>query len=249
MKERLSVVMVTQNASDMLDKSLASVKGLADEIIVVDDYSTDKTRLVAQQYDVKVILHHSSSIGEQKSFAVNLATGIWILSLDSDEIISEELKKEIRGIIHNQKQYDGFLIPYQNHFLGRAIYRGGENYKMLRLFKKGYYFIDSDFIHEHFTLKNRNIGALKSPILHHSYRSVWQTYKKFTIYSFWHAKQRVKDKEKLTLKKLTLYPLHMVWARFINDKGYQDGLIRLPLDIGFGYMEFLSYFLMLFVKK
>ena len=66
-------------------------------------------------------------------------------------------------------------------------------------------------------------------------------YKKFTAYAFWEAKDKFKSGERSSLKKLILYPVHMFWARFIKDKGYKDGYFRIPLDLGFAYMEFLTY--------
>ena len=71
-------------------------------------------------------------------------------------------------------------------------------------------------------------------------------YKKFTNYALLEATQKYLDQEESSLKKVTLYPLHMFWARFIKDKGYKDGLARITLDIGFGYMEFLTYLALFF---
>ena len=74
-------------------------------------------------------------------------------------------------------------------------------------------------------------------------------YKKFTDYAIRNASEKLKKGEKTSIKKIFIYPVHMFWARFIKDKGYKDGFFRMPLDIGFAYMEFLTYFLLIFKKK
>ncbi|MEK7070985.1 MAG: glycosyltransferase, partial [Patescibacteria group bacterium] len=180
--------------------------------------------------------------------AINKARGRWILMLDSDESIDKKLAREIQAAI-KQNKYDGFIIPFQNHFLGRGLYYGGENYQMLRLFRKTKFKMEKAFVHEKVIINSRKIAVLKNKILHYSYRSIWQMYKKFTDYAIREAKQRRLNGESTSLKKIVMYPPHMFWARFIKDEGYRDGLFRIPLDLGFAYMEFLTYMTMLFLPK
>ncbi|OGK25250.1 hypothetical protein A3F58_01790 [Candidatus Roizmanbacteria bacterium RIFCSPHIGHO2_12_FULL_37_9b] len=246
---QLSLLMITQNAEELLEKSLQSCIGLVDEIIVVDNYSKDKTRDIAKKYGVKLYLNKEDDLGKQRKYGLSKVTYEWVLVLDSDEVVSEELKKEIKEVLSiKHKVLSGFKIPFQNHLFGRPLLYGGENYKKLWLFRKDAISISPALVHERFELKKGRIGVLKNKIYHYSYRSLWQTFRKFTDYAIREAKQRVKKGEKTGWKKIILYPPHMFWARFIKDKGYKDGLFRLPLDIGFAYMEFLAYFFMLFIK-
>lgn len=249
MKSSLSVVIITKNAEELIDQCIQSLKGLADEIIVADDYSTDKTVEIARKYGAKVYLHHQPDFGKQKAYGVSKTKGEWVLVVDSDEIVSEELKKEIKEIPRSARndRYDGYYIPFQNHFLGKSLKYGGENYKKLVLFKCNAVTIKPALVHEKFEIKSTKIGELKGKIYHYSYRSLGQMYKKFTDYAIREAKQKTRKGEKTSIKKIFLYPIHMFWARFIKDKGYKDGLFRIPLDLGFAYMEFLTYVLMLFI--
>ena len=130
--------------------------------------------------------------------------------------------------------------------MGRPVNRGGEDYKMLRLFRKDSVLITPALVHEGFRLKKEEVGMLKSKILHYSYRSLTQMYAKFTNYAVREAKQKAEKREKTSLKKIFFYPLHMFWARFIEDRGYKDGIFRIPLDVGFAYMELLTYILLWF---
>lgn len=247
MKSSLSLVVITKNAEELLDESLSSVQNLVDEIIIVDDYSKDNTLSIAKNHGATIYCHTERDLGKQKTYGIKKAKGEWILILDADEIVSKELKKEIKSILSLKNRDEiGYVIPYQNHFLGRPISYGGENYKMLRLFKKKYAVTAPSLVHEKVVLKKGKIGYLKHRIYHYSYRSLVQMYRKFTDYAIRDKDRKIMAGEHTSLKKVILYPIHMFWARFIEDKGYKDGLFRIPLDLGFAYMEFLTYFLMIF---
>jgi len=243
-------LIITKNAEAMLDKVLKSVRGLVNEVIIIDDYSTDKTLSIAEKHKAKIFLHHQKDYGRQKGYGLKKCQGDWILVLDSDEILSPGLKKEIKLLFKTKKisQYSAFFIPFQNHFLGRKINYGGESYKKLRFFKKNAVKIDPSLVHEKFEVIQGKVGQLKNKVYHYSYRSYIQVLKKFTDYAIREARKKYQKKEKLTLKKLFLYAPHMFYARFIKDKGYKDGLFRIPLDLAFSYMEGLTYWYLLYLN-
>lgn len=246
MKSKLSLLIITKNAQVLIEKTLESVKGLVDEIIVVDDYSGDKTVEIAKKYGAKVFLHHGEDLGKQKRYGLKKVTGEWVLMLDSDETVSKELYKEIAKLLNgHMAKRNGYMIPFQNHFLGRPVNYGGEDYKMLRLLRKEAVLIKPSLVHEKFELKSGKAGELKGKIYHYSYRTLTQMFSKFTDYALREARQKARKGEKTSLRKIFLYPLHMFWARFIKDKGYKDELFRIPLDLGFAYMEFLTYLFLL----
>lgn len=257
MKSLLSVVVITKNAENLIGQCLNSVKGLADEIVVIDDYSTDKTVEITRKYGAKVYLHHENDFGKQKACGISKAKEDWILVLDSDEIVSEALKNEIKKTLEirnftlptgsQESEINGYNIPFQTHFLGKLLKYGGEDYKKLVLFKRNAVAIKPALVHEKFQVKNGKASYLKNKIYHYSYRSLWQMFKKFTDYGYREARQKKLNGEKASFKKIFLYPPHMFWARFIKGRGYKDGLFRIPLDLGFAYMEFLTYFLMIFL--
>lgn len=249
MKDGLSLVMITKNSSGILEESLNSALGLANEIIIDDDHSTDETRLIAKRFGAKIINNTKLSFGKRRQRLLAKATFKWIFALDPDEKISPGLKKEIKRIIGNKQSVDGYEVYFQNHYLGKKISRGGENYKLIRLFKNGKGEATSSDIHETYILKSKNIGLLKNKILHYSYRSFFQMISKFTTYSLLSARQKSRQHEKTSLKKIFVYPIHMFYSRYIVDYGYKDGLFRLPLDLGFAYMEFLTYIFLFFYQR
>lgn len=247
MKNRLSLLMITKNAGELLEKSLTSVIGLVDEIVIVDNYSSDRTVTIAKKFGARIYFNREENLGKQRGFGLSKVSNDWVLVLDSDEIVSKELKKEIVILLNDYNvKKNGFYINYQNHYLGQILKYGGENYKMLRLFKKDRVKIHPSMVHEKFELKQDQAGYLKGKIFHHSYRSFLQMFRKFTDYGVRMAKEKYLSGEKSSFKKIFLYPPHLFWARFIKDKGYKDGLFRIPLDLGFAYMEFLTYFLLFF---
>jgi glycosyltransferase involved in cell wall biosynthesis len=249
MNRQLSVLMITKNAAETLAKSLASIKKIASEIIVIDSKSTDQTVNIAKSYRAKVYVKKFFDIGKQRLYGLSKCSGKWVLILDADEIVSRKLMNEIKSKVKKNKlKINGYYIFYQNFFLNKPLQFGGENYKMLRLIRKNYANIFPSLIHEHFKLLKGKPGQLKGKIFHHSYRSYPQIIKKFTDYGIRIAKEKYLTGEKSSFKKIFFYPIHMFWARFFTDKGYLDGLFRIPLDLGFAYMEFVTYIFLLYYE-
>jgi len=253
MEVKISVLVITKNSQETLEKSLQSVVDWADEIVIIDDLSTDNTLKIVYQVSqvhkvFKVYKNSQIDLGKQRAFGLEKCSNEWILVLDSDEVISSQLKFEIQNLkFENSK--NGYFIPFQTHYLGRKLKYGGENYKKLVLFRKDKTIIKPGLVNEKFEIPSKKVGILKNKIYHYSYRSIVQMYKKFTDYAIRNASEKLKKGEKTSIKKIFIYPVHMFWARFIKDKGYKDGFFRMPLDIGFAYMEFLTYFLLIFKKK
>ncbi len=242
MSAKLSVLMITKNAAETLEKSLASIKKIADEIIIVDSKSTDRTVEIAKNYLAKVFVKEFTDIGKQRLYGLSKATGKWVLILDCDEIVSERLMNEIKSKIDNTRiKINGYYIPYQNFFLDKPLQYGGEDYKMLRLFRRVKLNIKPSLVHNKIEVKDEKTGYLKGKIFHHSYRSFFQMFSKFTDYGIRMGKEKFLTGEKSSFKKIFIYPAHMFWARFIKDKGFEDGFFRIPLDLLFAYMEFMTY--------
>lgn len=246
----ISLVMITKDCEDTLDLSLKSAKDLAQEIIIVDSYSKDRTVEIAKKYGAKVYFHKYLGEGQQRKIALSKARGEWVFVLDSDEAITQGLKREIQVRLPKEN-CEGFFIPIQSHLMKKKLKYGGEDYKKLRLFRRNSknIILKDTVVHADMINKKAKVSHLKNRINHYSYRSFSQMYWKFTDYALREARQKKAEGEKTSLGKIVLYPLHMFWARFIEDRGYIDGFFRIPLDVGFAYMEFLTYFLMLFIKN
>jgi glycosyltransferase involved in cell wall biosynthesis len=120
----LSVAIIALNEERNLARTLASV-AFADEIVVVDSYSTDRTATIAESFNARVFQQMWLGFAAQKNFAIRQCTGDWILSLDADEELSPELQNQIRTLLPSNPPADAYFINRRNHFLNRWIKRGG----------------------------------------------------------------------------------------------------------------------------
>ena len=165
----LSVVIITLNEETNLARTLASVAGLADEIIVLDSGSTDRTREIAESFHAKFFIEPWKGFAAQKNSALAKAGGAWILSLDADEEVEPALAEEIRAKLTANPSVAGFLISRKNFFLGRWIKQGGfYPDRKVRLFRRGAGKFEDRLVHEDVRLDGA-AASLKANLLHHAY--------------------------------------------------------------------------------
>jgi len=194
---------------------------------------------------LRIIFQTENNIGKRKHELEKSVNGEWILLIDSDEVLSRELTKEIRETItNNPENIHGYEIPYQNYVFGKPVYFGGERYSKTRLFRRKYGTVTPEAVHEEVVVTGK-IGKLKNPIHHYSYRSLPQVLSKFTRYAWQMAIKKHKSAEHVTLRKLFMYGPHMFWARYIKDQGWRDGWQGTVLAACFAYMESLMYWFLL----
>ena len=229
MKPKLSVVLTTYNEAKNIKDCLDSVKGLADEIVVVDGSSQDKTRQIAKNLGARVFKVKNVPIfHKNKQIAVNKAKYDWILQLDADERVDQPLAKEIKTIIKNKQSKDGYYLPRKNFFLTRFLTKGGQypDY-VIRLFKKGQGSFPCKSVHEQIAIKG-SIGYLNHPLIHYSDPDFKRYMTRFNRYTSLDAQALFKTKTKpglfLGLQYFITKPLFWFLLTFIRHKGFVDGL-------------------------
>jgi len=168
MPNTLSVVLITLNEAANLPRTLASVCGLG-EIIVVDSGSTDATLDIARSFGAHVFTEPWKGFAAQKNSAIARATTDWILSLDADEEVSSDLAREIQALLAGQPACNAYLIPRLNHFLGQPLRHGGYwPDPKLRLFRRGTARFIERPVHE--TMQTDGpTGQLNGHLIHHCY--------------------------------------------------------------------------------
>lgn len=203
----LSVVLITFNSEKTLAKTLEAVKW-ADEIVLVDSGSTDKTLEIARQFNVRVIYRAFDGYGSQKNFATKQACNDWILSLDDDEILTPELQQEIQNLNLSTTDFQGFKIPRSLIFLGKLLRFSGEYKRLtLRLFNRKYGNWNVEYVHECVEIGGK-VGILKNQILHDSYRDLTDYFNKFNKYTSLGAKTLAeRDKAASTFKIISRFPI------------------------------------------
>jgi glycosyltransferase involved in cell wall biosynthesis len=164
----LSVAIVTLNEEETLARTLASV-AWAEEILIVDSGSTDRTAEIARSFGARVIEREWPGFATQKNFAIEQCSGTWVLSLDADEELTPDLQQEIRALLSTNPKQDAFYLKRRNYFLGRWIRHGGfYPDPKLRLFKCGEAKFAERAVHETIAFDGE-VGTLKFDMLHHSY--------------------------------------------------------------------------------
>jgi glycosyltransferase involved in cell wall biosynthesis len=180
----LSVVIITRNEEANIRRCLDSVKGISDEIVVVDDHSTDKTAAICSNAGCKVILHEFEGFGRQKQFAVSQASNDWILSIDADEVVTHDLAEEIRSLMTSETiTHQGYSIPFSVYYLGRLMKHSGmRNETHLRLFNRVKGKFREEQVHEGVEIQGTT-GKFKNRIVHYSYRDLNHHLEKINLYT------------------------------------------------------------------
>ena len=220
----LSVILITHNEEANLADCLASLEGIAQQIVVVDTNSSDRTLEIAKSYGAAIAQPQDwPGFGPQKNRALDLATGEWVLSLDADERLTPALKSEIVTAIHHSAHVDCFAIPRLSWYCGRFIRHSGWNPDYVdRLFKRGSARFSDDLVHERL-LPSGQVAKLENPMLHYSFMNYSQVLQKIDRYSTASAEQAfAKCKTSTPLKAV----LHGVWSFFRTyflQAGFLDG--------------------------
>jgi glycosyltransferase involved in cell wall biosynthesis len=177
----VSVVVITKNEEANIERCLASVSW-ADEIVVLDSGSTDRTVELAKRHTPHVYVEAWHGFGAQKNLALARATGDWVLSLDADEWVSEALREALRSAAH-EHTHVAFRMPRSSSFCGRAMRHSGwwPDY-VTRFFRRGKAQFSDDLVHERLIVQGTT-GTLAAPLMHESYRDLGQVIEKMNLYS------------------------------------------------------------------
>lgn len=227
---QLSIVIATYNEEKNIKACLDSVTNLADEIIVVDGQSKDKTREIAKELGAKVFQVSNKPIFHlNKQLAVDKASGKWILQLDADEQISPELAQEIKIIINKKtSEFNGCYLPRKNFFLKRFLTKGGQypDY-VIRLFKNGKGKFPCQSVHEQIVI-NGPVGYLHHPIIHWSDRTFSRYLTRFNRYTSLDAgllfRQKIRPGIFMGINYFIFKPTAWFLSTYFRHKGFVDGL-------------------------
>ena len=223
-KKRLKVTAIipTLNEEKNIAQAISQVEW-ADEIIIIDAYSTDKTTSIAKQMGVKIIQRQFDDFSTQKNYAIEQAENNWIFILDADERLSEDLKLEIIDKLNHIDNEDGFWIPRINYFSGKKVkFSGWQNDKVLRLFNKNSCLYNGKLVHEEIQCRGK-VGFLKSPILHYTFKNYDDYYQKIKNYADLKAKEMYRKKEKPNWIYQQIKPAYRFLYHYIITFGILDG--------------------------
>jgi glycosyltransferase involved in cell wall biosynthesis len=222
-RESVSALVPTFNSSQTLHATLESLKW-AEEIVVVDSFSTDATIEIAGQYGAKVLSHEYVNSATQKNWALSECTCAWVLQVDSDEVLSPELRDEIAlSLKKATSDIHAFRIPRMNYFLGRWMEHGG-NYPdyQTRLFRRGDGRWEDREVHAHIQVSGR-VETLKSPIVHNDWPTLSKMVTRLDRYTRYEADELSKQGAPFHWSDLVLRPVMGFLYRYIWLQGFRDG--------------------------
>jgi glycosyltransferase involved in cell wall biosynthesis len=221
----LSVTIITKNEEHNIRRCLESVQ-FADELIVLDSGSVDNTIAIAREYTEHVYSTEDwQGYGVQKQRALEKTTGDWVLNLDADEAISEQLQQEIIQAMTSDKA-DAYRIEICMNFYNQSLKYSSSPKRHARLFKRKNAYFSADIVHEKIILpEGSRIGTLSSPIMHHSFKDVSHMLYKMNKYSSYSAKTYVLKKRKPSFTKILASTSWMFFRCYILQRGFLDGKV------------------------
>jgi glycosyltransferase involved in cell wall biosynthesis len=238
-KEKVSVIIITKDEEQNIEEVLSSVS-FADELIIVDAFSSDRTAEIAKGITDKIFIREWKGYVDQKNFALAKASFPWILSIDADERVTPELARDIEEVLSQRDKADGYYIPRMVYYLGRWIKHGVwyPDYK-LRLARKDRAWFSGGSVHEVMKVEGKT-GYLSSPLLHFTYDDINDQISRLNLYATLVASDRANEGRKPSLFKLIFSPPLSFLKSYLLKLGFLDGVPGLIIAFLYSWYTFLK---------
>ena len=224
----LTVIVPTLNEEEMLPACLESVR-FADEILVVDSFSTDRTGAIARAAGARFLQNRFIDFSAQKNWAIERAAHEWILQVDADERVTPALRAGIEAILVAGPDRAAYRMPRRNYFLGRPMrHTGWGRDAVVRLFRRTARFEGE--VHEELRVDGP-IGELEGALDHHSFRSFAQYWSKMLSYSALGAARLRREGRRAGPAQVALHPLAYFLKMYVLRLGFLDGMHGLVLSL------------------
>ncbi len=245
---KLSVGILTFNSERRIREVLDSVKGIADEIVVLDSGSQDRTVEIAENSGARIFFRKFDNFVNQKNHLLSLCRGEWVLFIDDDEVVSDELAEEIKRLKREGAPADGYYLNVLTNYLGKWIRHAWYPDWHLRLARREKCQWVGDGVHESLKV-NGKVGYLKGDLLHYSYESVSQHIKKIDLYTTLYARGAFEKEKSFSFFKLLTSPAGSFIRRYILKRGFLDGFEGFVLSVMASYYSFLKYLKLWEIEK
>lgn len=239
----LSVIIPTYNEIDYIEDAVKSVD-FADQIIVIDSFSTDGTKEKALALGCMVLERKFDNFSNQKNHAIAHASGDWVLFIDGDERVTQKLKLEILEVIKSGK-HNGYKINFPHFYMNRFLYHKVD--RVVRLVKNNNIRFSGD-VHEKLHVDG-SIGQLKNFMIHFTYKGFFHLLQKKDSYAWFQANTAFQKGKKVTYFHLFFKPLYRFISSYILKRGFMDGVPGLALASVNAYGVFSRYAKMLLIQK
>jgi len=222
---KISATIITFNEEHKIEECLRSLLGVADEIVVVDSFSTDRTAAVCARYPVMFIEKHFDGYIAQKNYAVEQASHDYILSLDADEVLSEELKASILAVKADWGKYDGYAFNRFNNYCGKWIhFCGWYPDRKIRLWDRRKARWGGEDPHDKVGLASGGVRRLRGDLLHYAYLTVDEHLRQMHRFAEVAARAKYKNgKKPIFLIHVVLNPMFKFFRKYLIQLGFLDG--------------------------
>lgn len=236
----LVVVILTKDEERNIEACIESV-AWADQVVVFDCFSTDRTVELARKRGATVMFHEWSNYAAQRDAALAMVEGDWIFFVDADERATEAVAQEVRQVI-KRDDVAGWWVPRRNYIWGKWIKHAGwfPDYQ-LRLLRRGRARYDPTRPVHELVLLDGPEAYLENPLIHYNYRTVGQFLQKQDRYADYEANILLQQGVRPSLHKYISRPLHEFWRRYVTLEGYKDGAHGLLLSLLLAYYTFQVY--------
>lgn len=246
----ISAVIITFNEEKNIARCIASLKGIADEIIVLDSFSTDQTVLIAKELGAIVKQQKFTGYIEQRNSSIGLASNNYVLCLDADEELSEQLKQSILTE-KIQFKYDGYVMNRCSNYCGKFIKHGAwYPDRKFRLFNRTLAKVVGENPHDRidFTGAGR-LGRLKGDLLHYSYYTLEEHIYQNNRFSTISAEAYFKKGKKFTLLRLLFNPTWAFFNGYVLRLGFLDGIRGFIIAKNIAHLTFMKYYKLYALEK
>ena len=237
---KITATIITLNEERNIARAIESLR-CADEILIVDSGSTDRTVELAEKLGVRVIEAGWRGYAGQKNWAAEQAAHDWILSLDADEALSESLEAEIWSVKKSGPQYDAYTMPRMARYLGRWILHSGwYPDRKIRLYHRAKAKWVGDFVHESVQCAG-HVGHLESNLLHFTCDSLSEHLRTLDRYTTLAAQELASRKVKVPLTRVVIDPAWTFFKAYFLQRGFLDGIEGLTICYMAAFYTFLKY--------
>jgi len=240
--EKITAIIPTGNEVHNIEGVIKSVD-FADEILVVDSYSSDGTYEKALRLADKVIRREYQYSASQKNWAIPQAKHEWILLVDADERVTVPLREEILNILANPPKDNtvGYWIGRKNHFMGKHVrHSGWKNDKVIRLFKRDYCTYENKKVHAEI-IADGHVRFLKNKFYHNTYITLDKYLEKMNRYAWWQARDYHKKTGRLTAYHFIIKPSWSFFKHYILQAGFRDGVVGFTIAYIKSYTVVMRY--------
>ena len=238
---RVSAVLVCFDEEENVERCLQSL-AWADEIIVVDSFSQDRTVELSRKYTNKIFQREWSGMVQQRAYAVSLAQNEWVFAIDADEVVTETLRDDVlTRLSEGKKQKNGYYVKRHSYYMGRWINHGGwyPDFK-LRLFRKDKAYVGGENPHDKCFVQGRT-AKLKGEMIHYPYKNISRQLRTIDTYSDIVSERFFKEKPAFPLVKMFVKPPVKFLETYIYKLGFLDGLPGFVISILSSYYVFMKY--------